>query len=513
MLTEQHPLMSDPTTKPTSKSEYLAWRVCPEEAWLDRHEPEAADPPTALDRLALEDGQLVDALAQDYFRKPGRDRELFGEPGTFTFQQRFEVPNRWVVICDVVFAPSSGGPATVIEVKASTAKFSRKGQLKPKPEHIFDLAYQRFTMRRTGYHVDGAGLLLLTGDYCLDESGLDLDCLFAYADVTEAVQAQAEVVAAQAAEVTYYLQGPEPSPWEYSVCGNKGKCRWMQRAIELPEYSIFDLSGAWRKHLQGLLDERVLDVNGVGDTSGLPAKLTRQIDVAQGSLRHCDQDAVNRMLGVLPYPHYFLDYETVATAVPQVDGMWPYQRLAFQYSLHIRRAAGHSPEHRECLLHDRTAGCLPLIEQLERDIAPTGGTVIVWNKAFEMGVNRDMAKTWPRHAAFLESVNARVFDLRDVFHSEAVEDPAMRGSSSIKKVLPALVPDMERAYAEMEINDGGRASYTWHQLVTGVFTDDDEVAAVRRDLLKYCELDTIAMVKLFDWAVRDTSATHPNLRF
>ena len=504
--------MHNPTTRPVTKSEFLAWRVCPEEAWLDRHEPTAKQPPEALERLAFEDGQQVDALAQEYFRQPGRDKQLFECAGTFTFQRRYEVPQRWLVVSDVVFEPASGDPATVIEVKASTAKFSRKGDLKPEARHLADLAYQRFTIRRTGTSVERAGLLLLSGDYCLEDGGLDLDCFFSYHDVTSAVEQLQADTDAQAAAATYYLQGPEPSPWDYTVCTNKGNCRWMQRAIKLPEYSIFDLTGAWAKHLQGLLDEHILDINEVANADALPSKLARQVKVAQLDVRHCDQDFVDDMLRDLPYPHYFLDYETVSRAVPDVVGMWPYQRLAFQYSLHTRHKAGGQLHHSECLLEARTQGCVPLIEQLQRDIPSSGGTVIVWNKGFEMGVNRDMAATWPAYAPYLESVNERVFDLMDVFKSEAVEDPATKGSASIKAVLPALIPDLQAGYSDLEISDGGRASYTWHQLTQGVF-DEVDIPAVRSDLLKYCQLDTLAMVRLMDWAVSDTSDTHPAVKF
>ena len=518
-----YPPVADPTRKATTKSEYLAWRDCPEEAWLDRHEPATGNPPTAMDRLAFENGQVVDALAQEYLKAPGVARELFGEPGEVRLQEVFHVPTRWEVRADAVFYPASGAAATVVEVKASTAKHDAKsGALKPEKKHLYDLAYQRFVMRATKVPTERCGLLLLSGDYCLDEgAGLDLACLFTYADVTRAVDLDVprgharpigEEVADEALEVTPFLQGPEPSPWDYTACANKAGCRWMQRALEdLPSYSVFDVPNLRGEKLASLLDQRVLDVRDVPAHAELTDKQRRQVAVAQREVRHCDQAAVDAMLAGLPYPHYFLDYETVQVSVPDVPGMSPYERLVFQYSLHVRCGPGEDCAHYEHLLRDRSAGSVPLLEQLRRDLPDDGaGTVLVWNKGFECSCNDHMAATWPAFADYLAGVNARVFDLMDVFKGDAVEDPAFRGSASIKRVLPALVPEL--TYAHLPISEGGTASYAWHRLSRGE-VDEWERDEVRADLLRYCALDTLAMVELFDWALRDTSDTHPVVRF
>jgi hypothetical protein len=68
----------------------------------------------------------------------------------------------------------------------------------------------------------------------------------------------------------------------------------------------------------------------------------------------------------------------------------------------------------------------------------------------------------------------------------------MRGSYSIKVVLPALVPEL--SYKDLEIQEGGTASLTFLQMVQGQFKGD--VTKTRQNLIKYCELDTLAMVKI-----------------
>ena len=71
--------------------------------------------------------------------------------------------------------------------------------------------------------------------------------------------------------------------------------------------------------------------------------------------------------------------------------------------------------------------------------------------------------------------------------------PEMQGSYLIKKVLPALAPSL--SYKNLNIQKGGTASNTFAQMLQGNFEGDIE--QVRKDLLAYSELDTLAMVKIF----------------
>ena len=72
--------------------------------------------------------------------------------------------------------------------------------------------------------------------------------------------------------------------------------------------------------------------------------------------------------------------------------------------------------------------------------------------------------------------------------------PEMKGSYSIKLVLPALVPEL--SYDDLSIKEGGTASNTFLSMVNGTFEGD--VKETRRQLLQYCELDTYAMVKILE---------------
>jgi hypothetical protein len=104
-----------------------------------------------------------------------------------------------------------------------------------------------------------------------------------------------------------------------------------------------------------------------------------------------------------------------------------------------------------------------------------------------------MGELFAEHADFFRDMNDRIVDLQDVFKTAYIHPDAC-GSSSLKKVLPALLPEV--TYDRLAIQDGTMAMERWEDLVTNNLPED-EVAQRRKDLLAYCELDTLAMVKIY----------------
>jgi hypothetical protein len=70
--------------------------------------------------------------------------------------------------------------------------------------------------------------------------------------------------------------------------------------------------------------------------------------------------------------------------------------------------------------------------------------------------------------------------------------PEMKGSYSLKAVLPALIPDL--SYSDLNIHEGGTASLTYESLYYD--TDIQSISEKRANLLKYCEMDTLGMVRI-----------------
>lgn len=89
-----------------------------------------------------------------------------------------------------------------------------------------------------------------------------------------------------------------------------------------------------------------------------------------------------------------------------------------------------------------------------------------------------------------------MIDLIDSFRGKMLYRPAMNGSFSIKKVLPALFPDdPEMNYDNLEgsVHNGGDAMTAYPAIAEMI---PAKASATRRALLDYCRLDTLAMVRI-----------------
>jgi len=110
--------------------------------------------------------------------------------------------------------------------------------------------------------------------------------------------------------------------------------------------------------------------------------------------------------------------------------------------------------------------------------------------------NKELAQMYSEYEPFLLDVNARVFDLLEIFRQQHFVHPAFKGSNSIKDVLPVLAPHL--SYTGLEINHGMLASIRWFQLVTGEVPESDK-ERVMKHLRQYCKLDTLAMVEVYKY--------------
>ena len=122
------------------------------------------------------------------------------------------------------------------------------------------------------------------------------------------------------------------------------------------------------------------------------------------------------------------------------------------------------------------------------------GDIIVYNKAFEITRLKEIANDFPEYAEKIEERFSRIKDLMIPFRQKYYYSPEMKGSYSIKAVLPALVPEL--SYDELEINEGGLASIAFESLWNE--TDLMIIAETNKQLLEYCKLDTLAMVKILE---------------
>jgi len=304
----------------------------------------------------------------------------------------------------------------------------------------------------------------------------------------------------------------KPCPCYYN--GRSSHCTTFTHINpEVPPYSVHDLNriGNSKKYLRELLDRGILEIDKVpeheipkpkkakeGEKPSKPRKLN-QVRVHKSREPIIDLPSIKRELDSLTFPLYFLDYETNPTAIPPFNQYRPYQHIVFQYSLHVltEKDAKNNlkPQHFECLLLDGDPA-ERIVESLRARIGDTGN-VISWYKKFENSRNRELAFSVPEHSKFLRGVIDRTYDLMDIVENQYYVHHEFHGRSSIKSVLPALFPNDESlSYKSLGVKNGTEAIGAYRQITHGELLGES-AEKKKREMLKYCEIDTYAMYKLW----------------
>jgi len=209
---------------------------------------------------------------------------------------------------------------------------------------------------------------------------------------------------------------------------------------------------------------------------------------------HIHVKAIKEFCESLSYPLYHLDFETYQQAVPLYKGISPYQQIPFQYSLHVEHSDGIL-EHHEFLADVGVDPRRAIAAQLVKDI-PLHVNTLAYNMSFEKGVIRRLAEQFEDLSEHLMNIHDNMKDLMIPFQKKHFVTPSMQGSYSIKYILPALVPEFEKAYKELEgIQNGSQAMNAFATLHVKSL---DEQKEIRKQLLAYCELDTLAMVRILE---------------
>jgi hypothetical protein len=189
------------------------------------------------------------------------------------------------------------------------------------------------------------------------------------------------------------------------------------------------------------------------------------------------------------FPLGFLDFEAIQPAIPRFTGTGPFETLPTQWSLHVLQKDG-TLSHKE-FLHTEDSDPRPrFLDSLLGAVGETGSLVVYSN--YEAGVLRRLARFNPARSEAIEEVIQRLSDLLAILR-RFYYHPAFNGSYSIKRVLPALAPELD--YGDLEIRDGAAAAARQFRLMDPD-TPPDEREATRQALLLYCQRDTLAMVAI-----------------
>jgi hypothetical protein len=245
------------------------------------------------------------------------------------------------------------------------------------------------------------------------------------------------------------------------------------------------------KKLKRLSTEGIIDLSLAPDDLKLNERQKRAKSAALSGETFIG-NGLGQALNAIAWPCHYLDFETVAAVLPLYDGHGCHQQVLTQFSIHHRDGMGEEARHSEYLA-DAARDC-------ERDLAVAliaalgnQGAIIVYS-SFEKTRITALKEMFPDLGTPLQAILGRLVDLLS-FITEYVYHPDFKGSSSIKKILPVLVPDL--SYKELDIGDGDTAITRFARMARGEITGND-IEPTRRHLLEYCKLDTFAMVRLHE---------------
>lgn len=491
-----------------SKSRLLAYRQCPRRLWLQTHHPELAIADTAstawmasgteageVFRSLHPEGMLIDT---DNLGEALRETRMLlaSQRRQPLFEATLEAGD--VLVRIDLLAPDEAG-YRLVEAKSSTSV---------KDYHLDDAAIQTWVAQTAGLSVTGTAIAHINREFVYPGQQ-HYQGLFAETRIDQEVAARLPFISSWVKDAQATLAGKEPDIPPGEQCEQPFSCPfWVhcQPATSgTADYPVTILPRSQR-----LVEE--LKREGYADLREVPEERLENehqhiIWRATQSGQAFVGEEIRSVARALPYPRYYLDFETIAFAVPHWAGTRPYQQVPFQFSCHIELAPGIvlPVAYLECAGNDpRRDFAETLIATVDpaklakmgldtpAGVAAQASPILVYNAAFERSRISELATAFPDLTPALHAINARLVDLLPLTRAHYYH-PAMHGSWSLKAVLPTIEPGL--AYDGMEVTNGGDAQAAYLELIAPE-TPTARREAVRQGLLDYCALDTYGLLRL-----------------
>lgn len=475
-----------------TKSNYLIGLQCPKFLWITKNDKKRIPEPDQIAQAKFKEGDLIGELAKKVFPEGIDFSELdFKENLDKTkeslklrkpiFEAGFLADNLFSR-ADVLL-PVGKNEWDIIEVKSAT---------KVKDINLHDVSFQRYVYKKAGLKIRNCFLMHVNNEY-VKKGEIEPMELFVQTDITEMLKDYSEDLEKNIKEMFDLIDFPEP---EFSI-NDLLTIEYDNLCLDefmdsLPENNIFEFYRMLKKKKVELYKEGQIKMTDVPESVKLNDKQKIQRRLAFDGGKHIDKLAIKNFLNKLVYPIYYLDFETINPAIPKFDGMKPYQRIPFQFSLHIQDKPNGKLKHIS-FLAEGTSDPRPKFMQALKDNLSKRGDILVYNQGFEKGIMGECSDALPEFKEWYEeNILPRIKDLWDVFRNFEYYDSKQKGSASIKHVLPVL---SDLSYSEMEIKNGAFASLEYERITYGQ-VEEKERLKIRKALEEYCKLDTLAEVEI-----------------
>ncbi|MFO7772795.1 MAG: DUF2779 domain-containing protein [Dehalococcoidia bacterium] len=476
-----------------SKSKYLSGLQCPKLLWTLVNQADSLPEVDIVTQHIFDQGHLVGEYAKQLFpggidiphddfmeniittRKLLTERKPLFEAGILAGG----------IYCRVdILDPVNEDEWDIVEIKSSTSV---------KDVHIDDVAFQKLCCEKAGLKIRNCKLGFIDNQYT-KRGEIDPQELFILEDISTEVEEMSEGVEERIVSLLEVISNkacPDAAIGQHCLapydCPLRAECWGF-----LPENSVFDLRGG-RTRQFSLFEQGILCIKDIPDHIPLSRQQQIQKECVLTGKVHVEKEEIRRFLNKLQYPLYYLDFETVALAIPVYDGTRPYQDIPFQFSLHIVESDGSQAVHHSFLAEGREDPRPQILSELQR-LLGSEGSIIAYNAGFEVGALKGLVAAFPEYMSWLEGILARMVDLLFPFTNFHYYNASQKDTASLKKVLPAVTG---KGYGEMGIGEGMDASVAYARITYGSATEE-EIARVRADLVDYCKLDTEGMIWVVD---------------
>jgi hypothetical protein len=480
-----------------SKSTFLRGLQCSKSLYLYKNFIQLRDAPSAEQQSIFSRGNLVGVFAQKLF--PGgtdatpskrsdaitaveRTQELIASGCEVIYEAAFQF-EQVLAILDILV--KKDGAWYAYEVKSST-KISQT--------YLLDASLQYWVITNSGIELEDISLITINNQY-VKKGEIEPSGLFSIKSVKKEVLSNQEMISEKVTiskMVALDPKMPEVNIGEH--CFSPYACDFMKTCWKnVPMNSVFEIVGISKADQFSLYDAGYRTIPEIPEINLLDKNANLHINSVKTGEPVINKKAISSFLNMVSYPLYFMDFETFMPAIPIYNETRPYQHIPFQYSLHYKESAEAEPLHFEFLAEQ---GIDPRKAFLENLLKHTGteGSILVFDALMERNVLNGLKKDFPEFTDEINNRLNRLVDLMQPFQEKSYYHPAMKNSFSIKNLLPAIVPEL--TYTSLKISSGSIAMIAFEKLQTE--TDMFRILEVREQLLEYCKMDTLAMVKVFD---------------
>ncbi|MCV3356036.1 DUF2779 domain-containing protein [Campylobacter sp. RKI_CA19_01122] len=480
-----------------SKSRYTRGTQCAKSLWLKTYKDEVlSTPENTSDKFKT--GNKVGELACELFPN-GVKIEFEGG----SFDEKYEqtkklLENNQEVIYEATFCYD--GILIMIDILQNTKDGLIINEVKSstslKDVYIDDCALQYYVLSNLNYKIKQVNLIHLNNEYYRGDF-LDINQLFKFNDITDKVIQNQEEVRKNLKYFEEILsKNEEPNIDIGTHCFDPYECDgyeycWVKQRNLCENENVFNISRLNANKKFEPYQKNIINFKDIKDPSIFNENQQIQIKASLNKEIYINKENIKKFLDTLTYPVYHLDFETFMQAIPEYKGIRPYMQIPFQYSLHIdyKDKLEHKEFLSECGIDPRYELVRNLINDIPKDVC-----VLSYNASFEKGVIRNLALAFPKFCEHLLNIEKNIKDLMIPFQNKDYYHYKMQGSYSIKKVLPALIPDMEQAYKNLNlIHNGNEAMQSFEAMQN---MSENERKSYCQALLEYCKLDTLAMVKI-----------------